>query len=254
MKKLFNKVAVVTGAGSGIGRAIAQAFAAEGCKVMVSDINPERVQETVDAIRSSENEATGLIANMAEQKDAEALVDAAVNTYGSLDILVNNAGVMDNFEPVGLVEDNTWDRVMKVNVDGPFFAMRKAVQYFATRGSGNIINVCSIGGIKGGVAGAAYTTSKHALIGLTKSTGYMYAKTGIRCNGIAPGAVETRISETIDMTNIPPLAQERIMPGMALNPRSGKPEEIAQAALFLASDASSFVNGHILVADGGWTA
>lgn len=82
----------------------------------------------------------------------------------------------------------------------------------------------------------------------------MYAKTGIRCNGIAPGAVETRISETIDMTNIPPLAQERIMPGMALNPRSGKPEEIAQVALFLASDASSFVNGHILVADGGWTA
>lgn len=104
------------------------------------------------------------------------------------------------------------------------------------------------------MAGAVYTSSKHALIGLTKSTGYLYSKSGIRCNGIAPGAVNTSISETIDMTKITPLVQDRIMTGIALNPRTGESSEIAQAALFLASDDSSFVNAHILTVDGGWSA
>ena len=119
-------------------------------------------------------------------------------------------------------------------------------------GNGNIINIASIGGLKGGVAGAAYTTSKHALIGLTKNTGHVYAKTGIRCNAIAPGAVATSIGETIDITKITPMVQDRIMTGMALNPRIGEPNEIAAAALFLASDDASFINGAVLVVDGGW--
>ena len=143
---------------------------------------------------------------------------------------------------------------MKINFEGPFKAMRSAVKIFLAKGKGNIINVCSIGGLKGGAAGAVYTSSKHALVGLTKSTGYLYSKSGIRCNGIAPGAVNTSISETIDMTKITPLVNDRIMTGIALNPRTGEASEIAQAALFLASDDSSFVNAEILTVDGGWSA
>jgi len=195
-----------------------------------------------------------LIANMAKEEDIENMIKVAVSNYGTVDILVNNAGIMDNFQPIGEVENSMWEKVMKVNVEGPFKAMRSALKIFLAKGKGNIINICSIGGLKGGAAGAAYTTSKHALIGLTKNTGYMYSKSGIRCNGIAPGAVNTRIGETIDMTKITPLVSDRIMAGMVLNPRTGEPSEIANIALFLASDESSFVNAGILVADGGWSA
>lgn len=143
---------------------------------------------------------------------------------------------------------------MKVNVDGPFRAMRAVLPVMLEKGSGAIINIASVGGLQGARAGAAYTTSKHALIGLTKNTGFVYAKSGIRCNAIAPGAMETNIADTIDFTKISALANAQIMPGMVTNPRSSKPEEVAQVALFLASEDASFVNGAVIVADGGWTA
>ncbi len=253
MKKLDQKVAVVTGAGSGMGKAIATLFAAEGCKVVATDIDQSRLDALKKEIGDSGGELNTLIANMAKEEDIENMIQFAVSTYGTLDILVNNAGIMDNFQPVGEVDNSMMERVMKINFEGPFKAMRSAVKIFLAKGKGNIINVCSIGGLKGGAAGAAYTASKHALVGLTKSTGYLYSKLGIRCNGIAPGAVNTNISETIDMSKITPLVQDRIMSGMALNPRTGESSEIANAALFLASEDSSFVNGHILVADGGWS-
>lgn len=253
MKKLENKVALITGAGSGMGRAIAILFAAEGSKVVATDIAQSRLDSLKNEIAGTGGTITTVLANMAKEEDIEAMVKTAVDTYGTLDILVNNAGIMDNFQPVGELDNATWDKVMKVNVEGPFKAMRSAVKIFLTKGSGNIVNICSIGGLKGGVAGAAYTASKHALVGLTKSTGYLYSKSGIRCNGIAPGAVNTNISETIDMTRITPLVNDRIMTGLALNPRAGEPEEIARVALFLAGEDSSFVNGHVLVADGGWS-
>ncbi|MBN8680443.1 MAG: glucose 1-dehydrogenase [Chitinophagales bacterium] len=253
MKKLENKVAVITGAGAGMGKAIAQCFASAGCRVIAADINTARLDVLKAEVEASGGAITTIIANMAVESDIEAMIQKAISEYGTLDILINNAGIMDNFQPVGEVDNATWERVMAINVDGPFKAMRSALKIFTAKGSGNIINICSIGGLKGGVAGAAYTTSKHALVGLTKSTGYMYSKSGIRCNGIAPGAVNTSIGETIDMTKITPLVQDRIMTGMALNPRTGNPEEIAQVALFLASDDSNFVNGHIMVVDGGWS-
>jgi NAD(P)-dependent dehydrogenase (short-subunit alcohol dehydrogenase family) len=133
-------------------------------------------------------------------------------------------------------------------------AMRSALKIFLAKGSGSIVNIASIGGLYGARAGAAYTASKHALIGLTKNTGYIYAKTGIRCNAIAPGAVATNIADTIDMTRITALINDRIMAGMVLNAKTGEPADIAKAALFLASDDASFVNGAVLTADGGWTA
>lgn len=254
MKKLHNKVSVITGAGSGIGKAIALLFAAEGSKVVAADINKERLHELEKEVRESGGTLTTIVTDMAKETEIENMIQFAVTSYGTLDILVNNAGIMDHFAPVGELDNAMWEKVMAVNTGGPFKAMRSALNIMLPKAGGNIINIASIGGINGGRAGAAYTASKYAVVGLTKNTGYMYAKQGIRCNAIAPGAVTTNIGDTIDFTKLTPLVNERIMPGMNLNPRAGEPAEIAKAALFLASEDASFVNGAVLVADGGWTA
>lgn len=254
MKKLENKVAIVTGAGAGMGKAIASLFASEGCKVVAADINEHRLEALKTEIAVSGGEVTAVLANMALEADIENMIQTAVRQYGRLDILVNNAGIMDHFAPVGELDNEMWDKVMKINVEGPFKAMRSAVRIFLAQGSGVILNIASVGGLQGARAGAAYTTSKHALIGLTKNTGFMYSKSGIRCNAIAPGAVNTSISDTIDFSKITPLVNDRIMAGMPLNPRTGEPDEIARAALFLVSEDASFVNGQTLIVDGGWTA
>jgi NAD(P)-dependent dehydrogenase (short-subunit alcohol dehydrogenase family) len=254
MKKLENKVSVITGAGSGMGREIALLFAAEGSKVIATDIDQKRLDALKIEIKEKGGEVTTLISNIAKEEDIENMISVAVSTYGTLDILVNNAGIMDHFAPVAELENAMWEKVMKVNVDGPFKAMRSALKIFLKKGNGVIVNIASIGGLNAARAGAAYTASKHAVIGLTKNTGYMYSKSGIRCNAIAPGAVNTNIGDTIDFSKITPLVNERIMPGMALNPRTGEPSEIAKVALFLASDDSSFVNASVITVDGGWSA
>lgn len=252
MDKLKDKVSVITGAGSGMGKAMALLFASEGSKVIAADINPSRLDQLKKEAGTSH--LTTILANMAIESDIQRLIDEAVRIYGTLDILVNNAGIMDHFAPVGDLDDEMWEKVLKINLDGPMKAMRAAIKVFLPKKHGVIINISSIGGISGARAGAAYTTSKHGLIGLTKNTGYIYATSGIRCNAIAPGGVNTNISDTIDNNKITPFIQQRIMSGMVLNPRMGEPDEIAKAALFLASDDSSFVNGEVLVVDGGWTA
>jgi len=254
MKKLSGKTAIVTGAGSGMGKAIAQLFAAEGCNVVATDIQQQRLTTLQTEIKAIGGEVTTLVADMAVEEDIERMMAAAVAAYGTLDILINNAGIMDHFAPVAELDNTMWEKVMNINVTGPMKAMRSALKIFLAKGSGSIVNIASIGGLYGARAGAAYTASKHALIGLTKNTGYIYAKTGIRCNAIAPGAVATNIADTIDMTRITALINDRIMAGMVLNAKTGEPADIAKAALFLASDDASFVNGAVLTADGGWTA
>jgi NAD(P)-dependent dehydrogenase (short-subunit alcohol dehydrogenase family) len=250
--KLQNKVALVTGAASGMGKAIAMLFAAEGAKVVVSDINLETLNKVTAEIASKGGIATAVLANVAKEQDIQNMINTAVNTYGTLDILVNNAGIMDNFVPAAEVTDELWEKVFAVNATGPMRATRKALSIFLKKGSGIIINIASAGGLLGSRAGAAYTSSKHAVIGLTKNVGFQYAKLGIRCNAIAPGAVNTNIGTTIYDPD--KFGMERAMAGINLNPRVGEPEEIARIALFLACDDSSFVNGTIITADAGWTA
>jgi NAD(P)-dependent dehydrogenase (short-subunit alcohol dehydrogenase family) len=227
-------------------------YASEGAKVVVCDIRIDTAEAAVDEIRKGRGEAVAVAADVSKEEDIRKLIDTAVNTYGTLDILVNNAGIMDNFVPAAEVTDELWEKVFAVNTTGPMRAIRKALPIFLEKGSGIIINVASIGGLMGSRAGAAYTASKHAIIGLTRNVGFQYAKSGIRCNAIAPGGVNTNIAATINQPN--KFGMEKAMAGMNLNPRAGEPEEIAKIALFLACDDSSFVNGTVITADAGWTA
>lgn len=235
-----------------MGKAIAILFAKEGAKVVATDVNLETVQATVSEIEANGGIATALKTDVSREEDIRQMIDTAVNKYGTLDILVNNAGIMDNFVPAGDVTDELWDKVFAVNTTGVMRAIRKAIPIFLDKGRGVIVNVASIGGLNGSRAGAAYTASKHAVIGLTKNVGFQYATKGIRCNAIAPGGVATNIGATITSPN--PFGFERATAGSNMNPRFGESEEIAKVALFLASDDSSFVNGAVIVADAGWTA
>lgn len=250
--KLNEKVAVVTGAASGMGRAIAKLYAKEGAKVIVADLNLEGAEDVVKEITAEHGVARAVQVNVAKQEDIDLMIDTAVNEYGKLDILVNNAGIMDGFEPVADITDERWDLIFDVNTKGVMRSMRKAIPLFLEQGSGTIVNIASTGGMNGAHAGATYGASKHAVIGLTKNTGYMYAQKGIRCNAIAPGAVKTNISAS--MKNISEFGMERTKVVQGVIPAVGEPEDIANAALFLASDESSFVNGAVLTVDGGWTA
>ncbi|WP_026566707.1 SDR family oxidoreductase [Bacillus sp. UNC41MFS5] len=250
--RLQNKVAVVTGAASGMGKAIAILYAKEGAKVVVSDINMEAATITVDEIKSNGGAAIAVMANVAKEEDIQNLINIAVHTFGTLDILVNNAGIMDNFEPAGDIEDDKWERVFAINTTSVMRATRKALPIFLEKEYGVIINVASAGGLQGARAGGAYTASKHAVVGFTKNTGFMYATKGIRCNAIAPGGVDTNISSS--MTRVNEFGMGRIKAGLGINPRVGKSEEVANIALFLASDESSFVNGTVITGDAGWTA
>ncbi len=252
MGRLNGKIAIITGAGCGIGRAIATSFAREGAKVVVTDINGNRAATVAAAIKNDGGEAVFRTVNVALEEHIQDMVDWTASQFGTVDILVNNAGIMDNFVTAGEVTDELWDKVFAVNLQGPLRATRKVLPIFTQKGEGIIINISSIAGLCGSRAGAAYTASKHALMGLTKNVGYQYADAGIRCNAIAAGAVETNIGETIDDPS--ELGQAKSFAGISLNPRIAQPEEIADIALFLATKDSSFVNGTVITADSGWTA
>ncbi|MBU5468315.1 SDR family oxidoreductase [Virgibacillus sp. MSJ-26] len=250
--KLKDKVAVVTGAASGMGKAIAELYAKEGAKIIVADLNLDGANSVVEGITSNGASAKAVQVNVAKKEDIDNMIDTAVNEYGTIDILVNNAGIMDGFEPVGEISDDRWDQIFDINTKSVMRAMRKAIPIFLEKEQGVIINTASTGGLNGAHAGATYGASKHAVIGLTKNTGFMYAQKGIRCNAIAPGAVETNISSS--MTNISKFGAERTKVVQGVIPGVGQPEDIADVALFLASDDSRFVNGTVVTADGGWTA
>ncbi|MBJ3775601.1 SDR family NAD(P)-dependent oxidoreductase [Acuticoccus mangrovi] len=251
MTELAGKRALITGAGSGIGLAIAKAYAEEGASLFLSDINPKRVEDAVAAIEAMGGKATGGVTDVADSAAAKAMVDAAVTHFGALDILVNNAGILDDLYPVADTSDEMWNRVMGVNINGAFYVSRAAIPPMIAAGGGIIVNTLSISSFLGGRGGATYTVSKHAILGLTKAIAVTYADDGIRCNGISPGSVETNISTG---EGWPPLGRKLREKGLATRPTRAKPEDIAPVAVFLASDRARYVNGANIVADAGWTA
>lgn len=252
--RLAGKVAVITGAASGMGLAMARLFTQEGAKVVAGDWNAQRLDEAVAAIKSSGGEIISAQGNIADQATAEGLVDLAVETFGRLDALVNNAGVMDYMQGVGELSDEVWRRVLGINLDGPMFTSRRALRHMLAQGSGSIINIASTAAISGGAAGAAYTASKHALVGLTRNTAWMYATRGVRCNAICPGGTKTNIGETMPQERLDPAGAQRAGAFAQLIPAMLDPIDIAYLALFLASDESRHINGAIIPADGGWKA
>jgi NAD(P)-dependent dehydrogenase (short-subunit alcohol dehydrogenase family) len=252
--RLEGKVAVITGAASGIGLAMAKRFTAEGARVVAGDWNAERLKDAVASIQSAGGTITGAQGNIADQATAEGLVDLAVSTYGGLDVLCNNAGVMDYMQGVGELSDEIWRRVLGINLDGPMFTSRRAVQHMLTHGGGSIVNIASTAGLHGGAAGVAYTAAKHALVGMTRNTAWMYAKQSIRCNAICPGATMTNIVESMPQERLDPAGAARAGAFAALVPAYLDPADIAALALFLASDESRHINGAIIPADGGWDA
>lgn len=252
--KLQDKVVIVTGASSGMGRAIAYLFAKEGATVYAIARSEEKLLALRDETQDFAGEIKVVTADLFDKEKTNKLVDTIYAESQRLDILVNNAGIMDDFSPIADVSDEMFEKVFKLNVNAPLYLMRAATKIFLENGGGNIINISSLGGLYGARAGAVYTASKHALIGLTKNTAFMYAKDNIRVNAICPGGVDTDIGSGEFMKDVNQFGIEKAMSGSAGNPRTGSSEEIAHIALFLASDDSSYLNGVSIAADGGWTA
>ncbi|BCB89666.1 SDR family NAD(P)-dependent oxidoreductase [Phytohabitans suffuscus] len=244
------RVALVTGAGSGIGRAVAVRLAAAGAWVVGCDLDAEALAATGKAIADAGHHVTTVVGDVSAQADVDRIV--AQLPDGRVDVLANVAGVMDYFLPVTEVDDLTWERVMAVNVTGPMRLSRAVLPLMRAAGGGAIVNVASIGGLTGAVAGTAYVTSKHALVGMTRSIAALYAEDGIRANVVCPGGVETNIGRTA--TPKVPWAYQRLEKSFARTTRVAKPDEIATLVSWLGSDEAVNVNGAVVASDGGFTA
>jgi NAD(P)-dependent dehydrogenase (short-subunit alcohol dehydrogenase family) len=247
------KVALVTGAGSGIGRALVQRFVVGGAAVVAVDIVEEPLQKVVAELQAQEGKVTACVANVASDADVERMLTTATSTYGRLDILCNNAGIMDHMTPAADTSLQLWDRIIAVNLTGPFLACRRAIPIMLEQGGGRIINTASEAGLRGGTAGTPYTVSKHGVVGLTRSIAFHYGDRGIRCNAVCPGPVETNIGfgggnpHEAGLAKVMKLVQ-------ATTGRAARAEELAAAIAFLASDDASFLNGAIVPVDDGWLA
>jgi NAD(P)-dependent dehydrogenase (short-subunit alcohol dehydrogenase family) len=244
--RFTGQTAIVTGAGSGIGRATAVRLAHEGATVVATDVIEKRLNDLADEIGGN---AVRIVAgDISLEKTAQALL-GAVN--GRVDIVANVAGIADRFIPVGEVDDATWDKVLAINLTAIMRVTRAVLPLMLAAGRGSIVNVGSVAGLRGSTAGAAYTTSKHALIGLTRSTAFIYSPQGIRANVVVPGAVTTGIDAPWGSE----LGKARIAPLLAANaPDAATSEQVAAAICWLASNDSANVNGIVLPSDGGWAA
>ena len=241
------KVVFITGAASGIGRATAIAFAAEGARVAILDRTEDGLSETASAVRSAGAEALVIACDVSQPDQIEAAVGRVVETFGRLDIAFNNAGVENKPAPVHEISLSEWDRILDINLRGTFVCMKHELSQMVRQGSGVIINTSSGAGVRGVAGGASYTASKHAIIGLTKAAALDYAKLNIRVNAILPGNIETPMMDRFTNGDI--------QKAIDLEPvgRLGKPEEIADAVLWMSADLGAFVTGAAICVDGGWS-
>ncbi len=228
---------------------MAELFSNYGAKVIVVDVVEERVKQVVSKIGNS---ATGMVKNLASRDQVEGMVDEAYQSFGKIDILCNNAGIMDGVTPVAETSDELWERVLNINLNAPFWASRRVIPKMLTEGHGTILNTASVASFFAGKSGAAYTVSKHGLIGLTKSIAVFYGDKGIRCNAMVLGAVNTAIG--VGSSNPSQVGMALMQKTMATMPGVADPIQIANLALFLVSDDSSFVNGSCVFIDKGWSA
>lgn len=249
MKKLENKVAIVTGGGSGIGRAISLLYAFEGAKIIVSDIDEKGGLETVIQIKATGGEAIFVKADTSKPDDSKKVVDRAVKEYGALHIAVNNAGIGGPISPVGEYPIEGWDKVISINLSGVFYGLRYQIPAILSSGGGSIVNIASILGKVGAKGSAAYVAAKHGVVGLTEATALEYADKKIRINSIGPGYIVTPLlTNSLDEATMKAL--------VSLHPigRLGTAEEVAELALWLNSDKASFVTGAYYNVDGGYLA
>ena len=251
MTGLENKSAIVTGGGSGIGRATALQLAEAGARVLVADLNADGTRETVEQVRAAGGTAESVVGDLSDPKVVEEVVATAVDRFGGIDVLINNAGIIDDMSATADVDDQVWERVLRINLTAPFLLTRAVLPHMTERQRGSIVFTASEAALRGGASGTAYTASKHGVVGLVKSTAIMYRDQGVRVNAVAPGGVATAISVQADPEGMGPNVLGRYMGNMGPIAQS---DQLAAAIVFLASDAASNVNGVILPVDGGWSA
>lgn len=249
--RLDGKIALITGAGSGIGRASALTFAREGAKVAVADKLVDGGQETVRMVEAAGGTASFIEVDVSDAASVEAMINATVETYGRIDCAYNNAGIEGQVAPTDSYADDMFDKVIAVNLTGVWLCMKYEIPRLLEHGGGAIVNTASGAGLIGVAGLSAYVASKHGVIGLTKTAALEYAKSGIRVNAVCPGLIQTPMVERLTADQ-PQLGEALV----AMEPvgRTGRPEEIAESVVWLCSDAASFVTGHAMSVDGGFVA
>ncbi len=245
--RFTDKVVFITGAASGIGRAAALAFAAEGARVAILDRSADALEGVHASLKNAGSEVSTITCDVSSPDQVEGAIKQVVDRFGRLDIAFNNAGVENKAAPVHEIDLAEWDRILGINLRGTFLCMKHELAQMVKQGAGVVVNTSSGAGIRGVEGGAAYAASKHAIIGLTRSAALDYAKQNIRVNAVLPGNIETPMMERFTGGDI--------QKAIDLEPvgRLGKPEEIAEAVLWMASDLGGFVTGAATVIDGGWS-
>ncbi|UJR17247.1 hypothetical protein I4U23_004142 [Adineta vaga] len=254
MSSSFNgKVVIVTGSASGLGKVISQHLLIAGAHVVLCDVNEAALEAAYNELKEH-GTCTAIKTDVSSSSSIQELFEKTIAHFGKVDILVNNAGIMDKLDGAADCEEDLWNRVLAINLTGPYLTTKLAIKHFLARNSpGVIVNICSLGGILGHRAGAAYTASKHGLVGLTKNTAAAYGNNQIRCNGICPGAMETNISVAL-ANGFHQQGMAILQKALATNPGLCNLDEMAKLVVFLCSQDSNVLNGAIINADMGWSA